>query len=95
MQKVHKDINGYLSKPQDAGNYQYEVGTGLYARAALEALYRSILEVSGQVQSQYIIGYTPATPFTDSKYRNIEVRVNVDAPINIYARTGYFPPILE
>lgn len=96
MQKVHKDVAGYLSKPQDAGNYQYEVGTGLYARAALEALYRAILEVSSQVQSQYIIGYTPATAFTDARYRKIDVKVSMDpALVNIYARTGYFPPILE
>ena len=95
MQKVHKDVAGYLSKPQDAGNYAYEVGTGLYARAALEALYRSILEVSSQVQSQYIIGYTPATAFTDARYRKIDVRVDIGAPIEVYARTGYFPPILE
>ncbi len=32
--KLNTDVAGYLSKPQDAGNYQYEVGTGLYARAA-------------------------------------------------------------
>lgn len=96
MQKVHKDINGYLSKPQDAGNYQYEVGTGLYARAQLEALYRGILDVAGQVKSQYIIGYTPATPFTDSKYRKISVNVDLgEAPVEVHARTGYYPPILE
>ena len=92
MDDVHKDINGYLSKPQDAGNYQYEVGTGLYARAQLEALYRAIIAVSGQVQSQYILGYTPPTPFTDTKYRKVEIRVNIDAPIEVHARTGYFPP---
>ncbi|MEZ5363755.1 MAG: VWA domain-containing protein [Bryobacterales bacterium] len=96
MQKVHTDVSGYLSKPQDAGNYQYEVGTGLYARAALEALYKAILAVSGQVQSQYIIGYTPSRPFTDSSYRKIEVKVNMSSSlVNVYARTGYFPPILE
>lgn len=96
MQKVHKDINGYLSKPQDAGNYQYEVGTGLYARAQLEALYRGILDVAGQVRSQYIIGYTPATPFTDSTYRKIDVNVQLgDVPVEVHARTGYYPPILE
>ena len=96
MQKVHTDVAGYLSKPQDAGNYQYEVGTGLYARAALEALYKAILEVSSQVDSQYIIGYTPATSFTDTKYRQIEVRVSMDPSlVNVHARTGYFPPILE
>ncbi len=93
MQKVHKDINGYLSKPQDAGNYQYQVGTGLYARAQLEALYRAILDVSGQVQSQYIIGYTPPTPFTDGKYRKVEIRVSLPAGgIEVHHRLGYFPP---
>ena len=59
MEKVHADISGYLSKPQDAGNYARTVGTGEYARAQLEALYRAILDVSGAVQSQYILGYAP------------------------------------
>ena len=96
MQKVHKDINGYLSKPQDAGNYQYEVGTGLYARAQLEALYRGILDVAGQVKSQYIIGYSPSRPFTDSTYRKIEIKVDLgEAPVKVHARTGYYPPILQ
>ena len=93
MQKVHKDINGYLSKPKDEGNYQLQPGTGLYARAQLEALYRSILDVAGQVQSQYIIGYTPATPLSDGNYRNIDVNVNLgDIPVEVHARKGYFPP---
>lgn len=96
MQKVHKDINGYLSKPQDAGNYQYQVGTGLYARAQLEALYRGILDVAGQVKSQYIIGYSPATPFTDETYRKVEVKVDLgEAPVQVHARSGYYPPIVE
>ncbi len=96
MQKIHKDVSGYLSKPQDAGNYAYEVGTGLYERAKLEALYKAILEISSQVQSQYIIGYTPATPFTDSKYRKIDVKISMDPALTeIHARTGYFPPILK
>lgn len=93
MQKVHKDINGYLSKPKDEGNYQLQPGTGLYARAQLEALYRAILDVSGQVQSQYIIGYVPPTPLTDSKYRQIKVDVSLgDIPVKVHARKGYFPP---
>ncbi len=96
MQKVHKDINGYLSKPQDAGNYQYEVGTGLYARAQLEALYTGILDLAGQVRSQYIIGYTPAKPFVDGSFRKIDVRVDLgEAPVQVHSRTGYYPPILE
>lgn len=94
MENIHKDINGYLSKPQDAGNYQYEVGTGLYARAQLEALYTAVLSVAGQVQSQYIIGYSPPKPFSDNIYRKLDIRVKLDAatPINVFHRKGYFPP---
>jgi VWFA-related protein len=94
MEKIHKDINGYLSKPQDAGNYQYEVGTGLYARAQLEALYTAVLSISGQVQSQYIIGYSPPKPFSDNVYRKLDIRVklNTQNAVNVFHRKGYFPP---
>jgi Ca-activated chloride channel family protein len=94
MQNVHKDINGFMSKPQDAGNYQYEVGTGLYARAQLEALYTAVLSISGQVQSQYIIGYSPPKPFTNAVYRKLEVKVNIGAEtsVDVFHRQGYFPP---
>ena len=92
MQKVHKEIAGYLSKPQDAGNYAYEVGTGGYAAAQLQALYRAILDVAGNVQSQYILGYIPKKSFSDRRFRNIRVSVNLGAEIEIFHRRGYFPP---
>ena len=93
MQKVHKDVAGYLSKPQDAGNYQYEVGTGGYAAAQLQALYEAILDVAGNVQSQYILGYVPSRPFTDQEFRVIDVEVGLaGADVEIYHRRGYFPP---
>ena len=92
MQEVHKDVSGYLSKPQDAGNYAYEVGTGGYAAAQLAALYDAILDVAGNVQSQYILGYVPRKSFTDRVFRNIEVEVDLGAEIELYHRSGYFPP---
>ncbi len=92
LQKVHKDIAGYLSKPQDAGNYQYEVGTGGYAAAQLSALYQAILAVAGNVQSQYILGYVPRKPFTDRTFRTIKVNVDLGAEIQLFHRRGYFPP---
>lgn len=93
LQKVHKDISGYLSKPQDAGNYQYEVGTGGYAAAQLSALYQAILAVAGNVQSQYILGYIPKKPFTNRTFRTIKVSVDLGAEIQIFHRRGYFPPV--
>ena len=93
MQKVHKDVAGYLSKPQDAGNYAYEVGTGGYAAAQLQALYQAILDVAGNVQSQYILGYVPSRSFDDREFRLIEVEVGLaGADVDIYHRRGYFPP---
>ena len=93
MQKVHKDVSGYLSKPQDAGNYQYEVGTGGYAAAQLAALYQAILDVAGNVQSQYILGYVPNRPFADQEFRLIDVELGLaGADVEVYHRRGYFPP---
>lgn len=93
MQKVHKDVAGYLSKPQDAGNYQYEVGTGGYAAAQLQALYEGIIAVAGNVQSQYILGYVPSRPFDDRTFRLIDVELGLaGADVEIYHRRGYFPP---
>ncbi len=93
MQDVHKDISGYLSKPQDAGNYQYEVGTGGYAAAQLQALYAAILDVAGNVASQYILGYIPARPFSDRQFRLIDVELGLGgAEVQVYHRRGYFPP---
>ena len=92
MEDVHSDVQGFLSKPQDAGNYVRTVGTGEYARAQLEALYRAILDVSGAVESQYILGYAPPSPFSDGRYRRIRVKVNLDADVEINHRQGYYPP---
>ena len=92
MEDVHSDVQGFLSKPQDAGNYVRTVGTGEYARAQLEALYRAILDVSGAVESQYILGYMPPTPFSDGRFRRIRVKVNLDVEVEINHRQGYYPP---
>jgi VWFA-related protein len=94
MDDVHKDVSGYLSKPQDAGNYALTVGTGLYAQAQLQALYKAILAVAGDVQSQYVLGYNPLAPFSDRSYRKIEVKVRLSASadIEVRHRQGYYPP---
>ncbi len=93
MQAVHKDVAGYLSKPQDAGNYQYDVGTGGYAAAQQSAITDAIVEVAGNVQKQYILGYVPSRPFTDQDFRVIDVELGLaGADVEVYHRRGYFPP---
>ena len=92
MEDVHSDVSGYLSKPQDAGNFARTVGTGEYARAQLQALYKAILDVSGAVQSQYILGYAPPVSFSDGRFRRIEVKVKINADTQVDHRAGYYPP---
>jgi Ca-activated chloride channel homolog len=92
LQDIHKDTIAYLSKPQDAGNYALTVGTGAYAALQLEALYKAILAISGNVQSQYILGYVPPTPFSDRGFRKLEVKVKLSAPVQMHYRPGYYPP---
>jgi hypothetical protein len=92
MQGVHKDISGYLSKPQDAGNYAYTVGTGEYAQAQLQALYSAISSIHGEVQAQYILGYNPPTSFSDKRFRKVRVEINLPAEVEVSYRPGYYPP---
>ncbi len=92
MQKVHKDVSGYLSKPQDAGNFVYTVGTGEYAQAQLQALYSAISSIHGEVQAQYLLGYNPLTPFSDGRFRKVRVELNLPAEVEVTYRPGYYPP---
>jgi VWFA-related protein len=92
LQDIHKDTIAYLSKPQDAGNFALTVGTGQYARVQLEALYKAILAISGNVQSQYILGYVPPTPLGGSAFRKVDVKVKLAAPVEMHYRPGYYPP---
>ena len=91
MEDGHKDAAGHLSTPKDAGNFVYIVGTGGYAQAQLQALYKAISSIHGEVQAQYILGYNPPSPFTDDRFRNVRVEVTLAAEIEVTHRTGYYP----
>ena len=97
MDSMHKDVSGYLSKPQDAGNFVYTVGTGEYEQAKLQAIFDAIKSVAGTIQKQYLLGYVPPMPFTEGRYRKIRVEVTFKTEIDIEVRhrTGYFPPSAE
>ena len=94
MDNVHKDVSGYLSKPQDAGNFVYTVGTGEYNAAQLQALFDAIRDVAGGIQKQYVLGYVPPEPFSDGKFRRIRVELNLTkyVDLDIRHRAGYYPP---
>jgi Ca-activated chloride channel family protein len=92
--KVHDKVAGYLSTPSDEGNYAYKVGTGQYASELAGKIYKAIMDITGDVTHQYILGYTPMTPFSNGKFREIKVEANLrNVAHQLRARRGYFPPL--
>jgi VWFA-related protein len=92
LQGAYKDVSGYLSTPSDEGNYALKVGTGGYAAAIANGIFKSIAAVTGEVTTQYIIRYIPdVTERTSAKvFRNIEVKVQLPNAV-VRARKGYYP----
>jgi Ca-activated chloride channel homolog len=91
LEGVYDSVDGYLSKPQDAGNYAITVESGGYAAAVATSMFKAIANVAGEVTTQYILRYVPNTPNTGDKqkFRTITVQVNVpDAKVR--ARRGYY-----
>ncbi|MCP5117601.1 MAG: hypothetical protein GY953_42805 [bacterium] len=90
MDDVYEDVPGYLSKPQDAGNYALTVGTGGYAAHVAQGIFDSVAALVGEITTQYIIRYTPT--ITDEPRIFRKVRVEVPLPeVRIRHRSGYYP----
>jgi len=90
LENVYKDVDGYLSKPQDAGNFALTVGTGGYSAAIMNGIVDAIGATAGEIQLQYILRYVPSDSDVVKKFRSIEVRVSLPN-VKVRARTGYFP----
>jgi VWFA-related protein len=93
LNNPYKDVSGYLSNPQDAGNYAITVGTGGYAAAISKGIIDAVAGISGEVTTQYILRYTPDidSDFKPKVFRNIEVKVPSLPTVKIHARLGYYP----
>ena len=91
LQNIYSDVDGYLEKPSDEGNYALKVGTGLYASKVANRMFKAIANVAGEVTTQYILRYIPDGTTADERtFRNIEVKVNL-ANVKIRTRRGYYP----
>ncbi len=92
LQGVYNDVNGFLSKPQDAGNYAIDVESGGYASAVAKAMFNAIVAISGDVTTQYILRYIPTAESADSPKRFHTLKVEVRLPdAKIRYRKGYYP----
>jgi Ca-activated chloride channel homolog len=91
LQNIYSDVDGYLEKPSDEGNYALKVGTGGYASKIGNRMFKAIANVAGEVTTQYILRYIPEDTAADERaFRNIEVKVNL-ANVKIRTRRGYYP----
>ena len=90
LQGIYNDVSGYLSTPSDDGNYAFRVGTGGYASALANGLYKSVEAVAGEVSTQYIIRYIPDSTDDKKQFRTINVKVSL-ANVKVRARKGYYP----
>ncbi len=90
LEGVYKDVDGFLSKPSDEGNYAIKVGTGGYASQIAKSIFASIANVTGEITTQYIIRYVPNTE-SAKQFRNVRVEVPSLPSAKVRARRGYFP----
>lgn len=92
LMNVYKDVSGYLSTPSDEGNFAYKVGTGGYASALSNAVFKAIGNVAGEITTQYILRYIPDGSSSDSDRNFRAINVKVDLPdVKVRARKGYYP----
>jgi VWFA-related protein len=91
LQNVYKDVAGFFSQPKDEGNYVFDVGTGGYAAAQANAIFKSIENIAGEISTQYVIHYVPDVPFDSTQvFRSIKVKVHLP-DVTVRARYGYYP----
>jgi Ca-activated chloride channel homolog len=93
LNKLYKDVSGYLSTPSDEGNYAYKVGTGGYASEVASGIFRAVNGIAGEVNLQYIIRYIPDAGDKPSTkvFRSIKVSVPSLSTVRVRARKGYYP----
>src|SRR6266852_4806859 len=91
LNKLYKDVSGYLSTPSDEGNYAYKVGTGGYASEVSQGIFNAIAAIAGEITTQYILRYVSNRTDTGKVFRKIEVKVPSLPTVKIRARRGYYP----
>jgi hypothetical protein len=68
-----------------------KVGTGGYAAAIAQGMFRAIATVAGEVTTQYIIRYIPENTDSNKIFREIKVSVPELPNVRIRTRKGYYP----
>jgi VWFA-related protein len=101
-ENMYKDISGYLSNVQDAGNYAIQVGVGGYTAEVQKSLFTAVTDLMGEITTQYVMRYHPdmrtdcppgqavCEDSSTKQYRHIKVTVGIPSII-LRNRPGYYP----
>jgi VWFA-related protein len=92
LNDLYKKTSGYLSNPQDAGNYALTVGTGAYEAEILGGIIKSVAAVSGEITTQYVLRYVPDVDPSDKPkpFREIKVEIPALPNVTLDHRRGYW-----
>ena len=93
LNRLYKDVSGYLSTPSDEGNYALKVGTGGYAAEIASGIFRAVAAIAGEITTQYILRYIPEVEEKSNNkvFREVKVTVPSLPNIKVRARPGYYP----
>lgn len=91
-ENLYSDVSGYLSNPSDEGNYAYRVGTGQYASALAQGIYKSVAALAGEVTTQYILRYRVEVEGEVNRPRDLRVVVNLPNAV-VRTRRYYYPEL--
>ncbi|MBV8844636.1 MAG: VWA domain-containing protein [Bryobacterales bacterium] len=72
-----------------------QTGGHLYSVEALDELDAISERISRELRNEYVIGYSPANPIRDGKYRHVRVQVTPPPELHdlrTYYRHGYYAP---
>jgi len=91
LQGNYSDVSGYLSTPSDEGNYALKVGTGGYAAAIANGIFKAIANVTGEVTTRQ--PNDPVQPLLGAIGRNsaLAAAIAISEPFD---RWGWHPLIL-
>lgn len=91
LQNVYKDVQGFLSRPSDEGNLAFKAGTGGFTSAIAASLFKTVANVAGEINTQYILRYIPNdSEASDKPFRELNVKVALP-DVKVRARKGYYP----
>ncbi len=93
LNNLYKDVSGYLSNPQDAGNYALTVGTGGYSAEISKGIINAISGISGDITTQYVLRYTPDIDQEGKAKVTRKIKIEIPELPNakLAYRTYYYP----